>query len=684
LLSDNGPGGAGKTRLALAAAAEVADHFADGAWFVELAEVAVAEEVASAVVSTLGLHPKSSAAEVTAVAASLSGQRALLVLDNCEHVLDGVAAMTEQIEVRCPAVTILATSRETLDLSDETQFHLDPLQLRAAGEMSDAARLFSQRAASVVGLFTPSTDERALVEDVCQRLDGLPLAIELAAARLSTMNLIELRAHLGDRLGVIARRRAAVPRQRSLEATIGWSYDLLTVEERALFDRLSVFGGEFDFGAARAISGTAESSTGDVLASLVDKSLVTVVRGSSHTRFRLLETIRRYAEERLDARGESATVRARYLDHYVTWTAASDAGIKGPEELTWHEGLITEWPNVRQAVRLACSADDGDAACRLVWKVLRWATTRIRLEAAQWCDAVLDLPSTADHPLRPVLLAGGALFAHLRNDWANESRYLALAEAEEERLGPAIEPWPALAVLNQWRGGPAAARADAAVFIERARACGDEYWELSADLDEALILAVLIQHGLLKPQNEAAARDRILAVTARADSFGQPAGIAAAQLRSGLALLPSAPAAARDLLERCLDLSVPLGTEDISNLARQTLASLYTELGRPTDAIALIRPSLALYLRAGAWHELSPALVNTVTALADLGRADVAATILGRLPVRDSADRLAPLTPRLRDALGEQQCNQILDQSTTLTLPDLAHLVISAIDEIVA
>ena len=297
----------------------------------------------------------------------------------------------------------------------------------------------------------------------------------------------------------------------------------------------------------------------------------------------------------------------RQLDHYVAWTESADAGIKGPDELQWHQGFTAEWPNVRNVFRWACTVDDGDAACRLVSATLWWATSRMRLEAERWCELALEVPSAADHPLRPVVLAGAALFAHMRGDQDRERRSLERARAEERRLGAAASPWVEAAALNQWNGGPAAAMSDVAALRLRAEQASDQFWQLTAALGEAMILSTLIRRAQpLHDEDDDVARIR--EIVDQAEAFGQPSGVASALTSLGTALATSEPDEALTLLEKALDACAPLDVEDTSAMARDELASLYTQLGRPDEALMLARDAIPRYLRSGAWHEVWPAL----------------------------------------------------------------------------
>ena len=254
LVTIAGTGGAGKTRLALATADAVADQFADGTWFVELGELHDAADIPSAVATTLALQPGPGTEGATSTVATLARQHALLLLDNCEHLIDGVVEFVTAIESRCDRIVVLATSREALGLGHEVRLNLHPLDVDGVGT-SDAVRLFRERATAVLGTFQPSDADIAAIDEICRRLDGLPLAIELATARLSTMSVAELLAHLDDRFQLLARRHGVIARQQSLRATVAWSYDLLTDVEQSFFDQLSVFGSDFGPGAARAVGG---------------------------------------------------------------------------------------------------------------------------------------------------------------------------------------------------------------------------------------------------------------------------------------------------------------------------------------------------------------------------------------------------------------------------------------------
>ena len=682
LVTVTGPGGVGKSRLAVRAAHAIADRFVDGVWLVELAELIEPRDVAPAVATATRLHTGAGDDRAAATAAALAGQRALLLLDNCEHVIEGVVDLVGAIRTQCPHITILATSREVLGVNDEHRLRLEPLDVDGgAAEMSDSARLFCERAASVLGAFRPSEGDRALVETICGRLEGIPLSIELAAARMVTMSLAELHGHLNDQLRVLTRRRGAVARQRSLRATVGWSYDLLTPGEQALFDRLSVFGGEFSFGAAMAVA--VESSSGeveDLLTSLVDKSLVATTRGPLGTRFRQLETLRRYGEERLDIRGETLAARRRHLAYYVAWSEASKLGIRGPDELHWHQSYLAEWSNLRTAVRWACELNDGDSACDLVGNLLWWANSRLRLELAEWCDQALALQSASDHLLRPVLLAGAALFAHERNDTDGQDRLLTLAREENDRLGSNIEPWVSFAVANRWPGGPAAALENGSELLRQAHAKNDPFWELTAMLLLAELKATLIRVGGLSSEVETRYLDQIRETLARAEEFAQPSAVASASAALGLAIRDSDPMAALALLERSLDLCAPLEVH-LASSARAQLTSHYTQLGRPCDGVVLMYPDLAHYVRLGAWHEVWPAIAQVAQALSDLGHNRCAATMLGFLrtlstDLGESYYRLRLLEAQLRDQLDGAEFVDAMDHGSRLTIAEAAELLL--------
>lgn len=310
-----GPGGVGKTRLALAVAAGAAGGFADGVWFVDLAPVAGPDRVAAAVAAVLGVGEQPGQGLDEAVCAALAERRTLLVLDNCEQVRDGVAPFLERLLTACPEVRVLATSRARLLVPFERVFPVPPLS-RDGGGTSEAVALFVERATAAAGA-APDPALRDGIAAVCERLDGMALAIELAAARWPTLGLDGLRAGLSDQLRILAGGPRADDRHRSVRAVLDWSHELLEPADRALLRRVSAFVLPFTAGAAVAVAGFAPLDPGavaDGLGRLAEQSLLTAVPSAHGTRYRAQETIRQYGAERLDGAGESARARGRHLD----------------------------------------------------------------------------------------------------------------------------------------------------------------------------------------------------------------------------------------------------------------------------------------------------------------------------------------------------------------------------------
>src|SRR5918998_1234587 len=329
LLTLTGSGGCGKTRLALAVAGEVVEDFEDGVWLVDLASLADPALVPQAVASPLGVREQPGRSLIETLSDYLGSKKVLLILDNCEHLIGACAELAEALLHSCPNLRVLATSREALGITGEVAWPVPSLSLpdlRRLPEVEslaryEAARLFLERTAAVNPTFALTEQNAVAVDQICYRLDGIPLAIELAAARAKVLSVEQIAERLDDSFGLLsAGGRTAMPRHRTLHATMDWSHELLPDEERALFRRLSVFAGGFLLGAAESVCAGEELERGEVLellSHLVDKSLVVAREVSGEARYRLLETVRQYAREKLSESDEAELLRERHAGFYL-------------------------------------------------------------------------------------------------------------------------------------------------------------------------------------------------------------------------------------------------------------------------------------------------------------------------------------------------------------------------------
>ena len=359
LLTVLGIGGLGKSRLSLQVAAEVLDDYADGVWFVELAPVTDARLVPQAVASVLGVKEEAGRPVLEALVKFVKDRRLLLLLDNCEHLAQACAELARQLLESGPHVKILASSREYLNIRGEKAYPLAPFAVPlprqnltpdAIGQFA-AVRLFVDRAIAAQPAFEVTEENAAAVAEICHRLDGIPLAIELAAARTRAMSVDQIAARLHDRFRLLGGGdRTALPRQQTLRALIDWSHDLLAGEERALFRRLAVFAGGFTLEAAEKVGAGGdldERDVLDILTRLVEKSLVSLE--AEGERYRMLETVRQYAQEHLDESGECDEVRTRHLSFYLEFAERARPELLGPEQGTWLSKLDLERENLLSA-----------------------------------------------------------------------------------------------------------------------------------------------------------------------------------------------------------------------------------------------------------------------------------------------------------------------------------------------
>lgn len=649
-----GPGGVGKTTLARHVAASVGGSFPDGVVVAELATVATGDEVAPAVVAAVGAPGASGADARERVPAVLRGRRVLLVLDNAEHVVDAVAELVERLAATCPTVTVLATSREPLGVPGERVRPLPPLADDAA------VALFAERASAADPTFAVTDVNRDAVTEVCRRLDRLPLALELAAARMRVVSPAELAADLPvHRRFLRSPHRGGTSRHRTLHDVVDWSYRLLEERERTVLDRLGVFAGSFTRAAARAI--TDEPDLDAVLAALVDKSLVTASVDHAHpgpTRYALLETVRAHVRERLDEAGETAAVRRRHAEEARGFLRRTGR-LAGPDADRRLAAVLAEWDELRAAVAWS-SAHDPALAADLVAALVDVGEVRMTPELFAWADALLaaEVDLGTSTPWVHAVAAEGARFA---GDLDRAQEHVAAG-----RRALAAPGDPAAAVLaflhSEVAGfaGRGAESAEAATAAERlAVAAGDHRLRALAICCRLLAVAYDGDHdGAVA---EADALDA--AVRDSGDPLLRPWSVYA----RGEVRVERDPAAALDLVEEAVRLARAVGEQYALGVALVTVTSLRTRQGDVPGAARAAAESLEHWRGTGNRTHLWVGLRAVVELLAQAGRDDVAAELLGGLAARRSGGALfgadAARLAALRDDLAARLGAEALDRA---------------------
>jgi len=656
LLTVTGAGGAGKTRLALQIGADMVDEFAHGVWFVPLAAIRDPALVLPAIAAALGIKESTGLPIAQALEDYLRERRLLLILDNFEQVVEAASQAAALLEA-APGLKLLVTSRSLLRVYGEQDFALPPLQ------EAEGVRLFAERARAARSDFSIAGENAADVAALCAQLDGLPLAIELAAARSRLFSLKAMQAELrrcrgAGPLDVLSGGALNLPeRQRSLRGAISWSYELLDEKERAAFRRLSVFNGGWDREAAAAVLD--ETRVLPLLGSLVDKSLVRARVDGEETRFEMLETLRDFALERLEECGEGGEYRRRHADYYAALAQEDGARLEGPDQQRWSARLERELDNLRAAMDLARARRDLAAALRFGAGLAPfWNRRGLYTEGRDWLEAALgpgESPATATRA-RAVLALGqmraglGDLPQALARLEQAKELFLALGDAEGE-----IDALTALTRVLLFRGE-----------YERAERVTEELLEKSGRLGEprrrglalARAASLALDRGRVErvvPLLEEAlalvrqARDN-LGVAALLNTLGE-------HVRAGGDF-----ARAARLYEESLTLSRELKSAYWSSVSAFNLAVCLLRLGRPAEALPLAIDSLAAAHSSGNKHNVPPGL-NLVAALAAAaGQPEPAAVLLGAADkflieqeaVLIYADRgeYEATTRAVRDALG--------------------------------
>lgn len=603
LVTLTGAGGSGKTRLALRVGAEVLERFRDGVWFVDLAGLGEATLVPRAVAAALGVGDQPGRTWTEAVRRFLLDRRVLLVIDNCEHLLDGVAHLVGSVLEACPEVKTLATSRESLNLPGEVTWRVPSMtvppeasETTADLENCEAGRLFLERARAARPGFEPSTAEIGALAEICRRLDGLPLGLELAAARLKALSPTELARHLDDRFRLlVGGTRSALARQRTLEATVAWSYHLLDEDERTLFDRLSVFAGTFTLEAAEHLCDGADVDVLNGIFSLAEKSLLETATAGDFTRYRMLETLRAYGRERLADSGVGGAVR----DAHTAWAAdlAHRAGEKldGPEQSEWLTRVEDDLDNFRSAMQWAVETDQTTPGLVIAASLYRYWFSRAVREGREWLDRLLEHQSdTPPEVLGPALFAHGSLLQVSGDHEASAARIepaLAAYEASGDELGRA---W-ALHHLGraQWGLGDLPAAAE---NLRRSL-------EIFRSLDHpfGLAMALLFARGLeMYFGNMDVARQMNEELEERARHVGSPAILAHVDEFTGVQWSmtgdfgPGAP-----YLHAALERYRDIGNRVCIAHCLENSAHLAAGAGRPLEATRLLGATDALRDEAG-------------------------------------------------------------------------------------
>ncbi len=641
LVTLTGAGGSGKTRLALQVAAELIGTTGDGVWLAELAQVTDGGQVAAVVAGVLGLADQCVPTAFESVTEALADQDLLLVLDNCEHVIDAAAKFCDQVIRRCPRVRILATSREPLGIDGERVYRVPSLSLPqsdaenpeelAAG---DAVRLFAERARAQNPGFILDARSAPLVASICRRLDGIPLALELAAGRLSSMSLAQVADRLDQRFRLLTGgSRNAMPRQQTLQATVDWSFSLLNTAERETLTRLSVFAGGFDLEAAEQVCTTDAVDALDVmdlLGSLVDKSLVAADQTADPVRYRLLETIRQYsAEEFLRMSGDAAVlqIRGRHARYYLSLAETASPALRGQGQGSWLRRLDTEWDNLRAAFAHFEAEDQPADIMRLAVALQRFTISRGHNDVLDYLQPAVDGPDA-----EPSALLASAMLA------TSQMIGLFLRQNRGELASSRLYAERGLAIAEAISDQPLTARlhgqlAEAAYYVHDLETVRREA-ELGVGIARQtgniqLLGEQLTCLAIAASDDQESRRLRLEALDCFRRAGDDLLAANVLQHLYGLDLMAGQLADANEHLEQAVALAEQLGADLFLYFLRSDLGILRLIQERYADAVPLIRRSLQVARRTGLQIDASQVVLGAACCATWQGDFDRAARLHG-------------------------------------------------------
>jgi predicted ATPase len=643
LVTVTGVGGVGKTRLALQVAAEVLPRFPDGAWLCELGAAEDGEALLAVVANVLLVRRRPAVSLEEAIQETLRRRRLLLVLDNCEHLLDDVAGFVDGVLGECPQVAMLATSREGLGVRGEQIWALHSLEvpsLGATGEelaAAESVRLFVSRARDVRSPFELTDHNATAVAEICRRLDGIPLAIELAAARVVGMRPAEIAGRLDERFRLLAgSRRRTVGRQQTLRATVDWSYSLLDATERALFNRLGVFSGSFTGEAATAVAAADGLEPWDVidgLASLVAKSMLDDDEApDGTTRYRMLETLREYAVERLTETNDIDSWRRRHATHYADWAERVGPELDGPHELEWQERIALDYDNLRAAIGWALDRDeqtDADLGLRIVIPLGYFESTGTSMW--EWALRAAARAEDAIPPRRTAVLGQAAVFSILALGDAGTARRLAhdaLKGGVPVDCAQISEAFLALGMCELVEGRPR----EALRWATDGQRALEKLDLTPAQLTrERQILHTFTASAAALAGEWTVARAEADTAAQLAGSLG-PSSRATSLFEKGLAYEREEPDTALHALEECLAL-MERGTRSANNYgyALAAVARIQSRAGHTARAFRALIGAISHFQKIGLRPELQAVLNEAIVLLVRANHDPQAARIAGVL-----------------------------------------------------
>jgi predicted ATPase/DNA-binding SARP family transcriptional activator len=664
-----GPGGVGKTRLALRIASDVWDARGGQVHIVELAPVHDHNSTVASVATAIDVQQRQHLSMEDTLIEFLRGRRALLVLDNCEHLRISVARLIDRLLAACADLTVLATSREVLGLPVEHVWRVDPLAVESLsagfGDIASApaVRLFVDRAAASSPGFELGPNNVASVAAIVRRVDGLPLAIELAAARLRAISPAALAERLEQRFDLLDHAQfAPTERHSTLNDLVGWSFNLLTVEEQTLFSRLSVFAGGFGLDAVEAIG--ADDSTGNgsldatavarVLASLVDKSMVQVT-DTNVGRYRVLEPLREYGRAHASGR---ADVSRRHALWYLDFAEQAGVALTGPDEAVASARLDGDFDNLRAAFSRMLEHGDVDGGCRLLVALQEYSIRSMRAEVIAWADDVIAMVGFESVALSPTVLGIAAYGRFVRGDLEDSIRFADRALDAAARLHTSSFGLAERAHGNSWfyKGDAAVAQQ----WIDRMLA--DARHGSTSRLAHAMYMRSVAYTSVGDPQQGAELATEALAVARRS---GSPTALAQASYALGLAFESSDEAAAATLLAQAAAVAADAGNRWVQAFALTEVLWLEARRGAPLAALAGFADVIDLWFRGGDWANQWLSLRHVFGILCQLQDDRSAATLHGALTavgavyalpfVAEDAEQITKSVGTLREHLGSTQ-----------------------------